>query len=195
IAGGADRWFPLLDRDVVLLPAVTVYLILQVLSKVCVGMVQFASAGRNPTKGLIVLFVILICAGAGLLMLPKAHNLEKMSITDAFFTATSATCVTGLIVVDTGKDFSMIGQTIILILIQLGGLGIVVFGAVLALLLGQALSVKESLAMQDLLNTKTCRCGITYRPRHRMLRCGGFTAFFIRSAHSVMRDSACSIPA
>ena len=157
IAAGADRWFPLLDRDVVLLPAVTVYLVLQVISKVCLGMVQFASSGRNPTKGLIVLFVILICAGAGLLMLPKAHNLEKMSITDAFFTATSATCVTGLIVVDTGKDFSMIGQTIILILIQLGGLGIVVFGAVLALLLGQALSVKESLAMQDLLNTKTLR--------------------------------------
>ncbi|MHC4951470.1 MAG: TrkH family potassium uptake protein [Planctomycetota bacterium] len=157
IAGGADRWFPLLDRDVVLLPAVTVYLVLQVISKVCVGMVEFASSGRNPTKGLIILFIILICAGAGLLMLPKAHNLEKMSITDAFFTATSATCVTGLIVVDTGKDFSMIGQTIILILIQLGGLGIVVFGAVLALLLGQALSVKESLAMQDLLNTKTLR--------------------------------------
>ena len=157
IVGGADRWFPLLDRDVVLLPAVTVYLILQVLSKVCLGMVEFASSGRNPTKGLIVLFVVLICAGAGLLMLPKAHNLDKMSITDAFFTATSATCVTGLVVVDTGQDFSMIGQTIILILIQLGGLGIVVFGAVLALLLGQALSVKESLAMQDLLNAKTLR--------------------------------------
>lgn len=157
IAGGADRWFPVLNRDVFLLPAVTVYLILQVLSKVCLGMVQFASTGKNPTLGLIVLFVILICAGAGLLMLPKAHNLETMSITDAFFTATSATCVTGLIVVDTGRDFSMIGQTTILILIQLGGLGIVVFGAVLALLLGQALSVKESLAMQDLLNAKTLR--------------------------------------
>ena len=157
IAGGADRWFPLLNRDVVLLPAVTVYLILQVLSKVCLGMVQFASTGKNPSIGLIVLFVILICAGAGLLMLPKAHNLDHMSVTDAFFTATSATCVTGLIVVDTGRDFSMIGQTVILILIQLGGLGIVVFGAVLALLLGQALSVKESLAMQDLLNAKTLR--------------------------------------
>ncbi|MHC5179695.1 MAG: TrkH family potassium uptake protein [Planctomycetota bacterium] len=157
IAGGADRWFPLLDRDVVLLPAVTIYLILQVLSKVCVGMVQFASSGRNPTKGLIILFIILICAGAGLLMLPKSHNLEKMSITDAFFTATSATCVTGLVVADTGRDFSLMGQTIILILIQLGGLGIVVFGAVLALLLGQALSVKESLAMQDLLSAKTLR--------------------------------------
>ncbi|MHC4374228.1 MAG: TrkH family potassium uptake protein [Planctomycetota bacterium] len=157
IAGGVDRWFPLLDRDVVLLPAVTVYLILQVLSKVCLGMVQFASSGKNPTKGLIILFIILICAGAGLLMLPKAHNLETMSITDAFFTATSATCVTGLVVADTGKDFSLMGQTIILILIQLGGLGIVVFGAVLALLLGQALSVKESLAMQDLLSAQTLR--------------------------------------
>ena len=71
-----------------------------------------------------------------MLMLPKAHNLDHMSVTDAFFTATSATCVTGLIVVDTGEDFTLIGQTIILILIQLGGLGIVVFGAVLALLLG-----------------------------------------------------------
>ncbi len=157
IAGGADRWFPLLDRDVVFLPAVSFYLVLQVLSKVCLGMVQFASTGKNPTLGLIILFIILICAGAGMLMLPKAHNLETMSITDAFFTATSATCVTGLIVADTGKDFTLMGQTIILILIQLGGLGIVVFGAVLALLLGQALSVKESLAMQDLLSTRTLR--------------------------------------
>ncbi|RKY12723.1 MAG: Trk family potassium uptake protein [Planctomycetota bacterium] len=157
IAGGADRWFPLLDRDMVLLPAVSVYLVLQVLSKVCLGMVRFASTGKNPTMGLIILFIILICAGAGLLMLPKAHNLETMSITDAFFTATSATCVTGLIVADTGRDFTLMGQTIILILIQLGGLGIVVFGAVLALLLGQALSVKESLAMQDLLNARTLR--------------------------------------
>ncbi len=157
IAGGADRWFPMLDRDVVLLPAVSVYLILQVLSKVCLSMVRFASTGKNPTMGLIILFIILICAGAGLLMLPKAHNLESMSITDAFFTATSATCVTGLIVADTGRDFTLMGQSIILILIQLGGLGIVVFGAVLALLLGQALSVKESLAMQDLLSAQTLR--------------------------------------
>jgi len=157
IIGGADRWLPLPEQEVVLQPAVTFYLILQVLSKVCLGMVEFASSGRNPTKGLIVLFVILICAGAGLLMLPKAHTMERMSITDAFFTATSATCVTGLIVVDTGRDFSMIGQTVILILIQLGGLGIVIFGAVLALLLGQALSVREPLAMQDLLSAKTLR--------------------------------------
>ncbi len=154
---GADDWFPALERSDIMLPAISVYLLLQAISKVCLGMVMLASSGQNPTQVLIMLFVVLICAGAGLLMLPKAHNMEKISVTDAFFTATSATCVTGLIVVDTGSDFTQLGQTIILMLIQLGGLGIVIFGAVLALLLGQALTVRESVAMQDLVNAQTLR--------------------------------------
>ena len=96
-------------------------------------------------------------SGAGLLMLPRssAPDTEKMSFVDALFTATSATCVTGLIVKNTGQDFSLMGKLIILSLIQLGGLGIVVFGAVFALLLGQALSLRESVAMQDLLSART----------------------------------------
>lgn len=152
---GAGRWFAVYYRSYVVLTSVSGYLVLQVISKVCLGMVLLASSGRNPTIALIVLFVVLICTGAGLLMLPRAHTMEKMSITDAFFTATSATCVTGLIVVDTGRDFTRMGQIVILSLIQLGGLGIVIFGAVLALMLGQALSVKEALAMQDILNAQT----------------------------------------
>lgn len=155
IAVGAGRWFAVEHRANVILTAVSGYLILQVISKVCLGMVLLASSGRNPTIILIILFIILICVGAGLLMLPRAHTLKHMSVTDAFFTATSATCVTGLVVVDTGRDFTQMGQIIILSLIQLGGLGIVIFGAVLALLLGQALSVRESLAMQDILNAQT----------------------------------------
>ncbi|MBL7214090.1 MAG: hypothetical protein ISS71_00260 [Phycisphaerae bacterium] len=155
IAVGAGRWFALESRSDVILTSVSGYLILQAISKVCLGMILLASSGRNPTLVLIVLFVVLICAGAGMLMLPRAHNLDNMSVTNAFFTATSATCVTGLIVVDTGSDFTQLGQIIILTLIQLGGLGIVIFGAVLALLLGQALSVRESLAMQDILNAQT----------------------------------------
>lgn len=155
IALGAGRWFAVEHRAHVILTAVSGYLILQVISKVCLGMVLLASSGRNPTMILIILFIILICVGAGLLMLPRAHTLNHMSVTDAFFTATSATCVTGLVVVDTGRDFTQMGQIIILSLIQLGGLGIVIFGAVLALLLGQALSVRESLAMQDILNAQT----------------------------------------
>lgn len=150
---GAGRWFiPIEHRALALQVAIAVYLILQVVAKVCFGMVRFASSGRNPSIGLIVLFVLLISAGGGLLMLPRAHTLNTMSLTDAVFTATSATCVTGLTVLDTGTDFSIIGQSIILILIQLGGLGIVVFGAVLAMMLGQPLSVRESATMQDLLN-------------------------------------------
>jgi trk system potassium uptake protein TrkH len=88
-------------------------------------------------------------------MLPRASAGENLGFVDALFTATSATCVTGLVVKDTGSDFSLMGQAIILSLIQLGGLGIVVFGAVFALLLGQALSLRESVAMQDLLNART----------------------------------------
>ena len=90
-------------------------------------------------------------------MLPRAAGQDKESLgfVDALFTSTSATCVTGLIVKDTGQDFSLMGQGVILGLIQLGGLGIVVFGAVFALLLGQALSVRESVAMQDLLSART----------------------------------------
>ncbi len=80
---------------------------------------------------------------------------KSLSPVDALFTATSATCVTGLVVKDTGYDFTLMGQVVILALIQLGGLGIVIFGAVLALLLGQALSVRESAAMQDLLSEGT----------------------------------------
>lgn len=137
--------------------AVGVYLVVQVVSKLCRTSVNLAASGRNPTRTLIASFVVLIISGAGVLMLPKASapGEPALSFVDALFTATSATCVTGLIVKDTGRDFSVMGQVVVLALIQLGGLGIVVFGAVFALLLGQALSLRESVAMQDLLSAST----------------------------------------
>jgi len=134
---------------------VGIYLIAQVVMKICRACVHLAASGQNPTRALVSSFLILIIVGAGLLMLPKSYNTQKMSFVDALFTATSATCVTGLIVKDTGQDFTIMGQLVILTLIQLGGLGIVIFGVVMALLLRQALSVKESVAMQDLLSTQT----------------------------------------
>ncbi|MHC5083080.1 MAG: TrkH family potassium uptake protein [Planctomycetota bacterium] len=151
----AGRWFAVGYRREAIFMAIVVYVVLQAISKICLGIVQLAASGQNPTRTLFVLFIALILVGGGLLMLPEAHTTESMSFTDAMFTATSATCVTGLVVVDTGTDFSRLGQFVILILIQLGGLGIVIFGAVLALLLGQALSVKESIAMQDMVNAQT----------------------------------------
>jgi len=151
---GAGHYFDKLEIAMVRHFAVGIYLILQVVIKVCRTVVNLAASGRSPTQTLIASFLVLIISGAGLLMLPKASAAEKISPVDALFTATSATCVTGLIVKDTGRDFSRMGQLVILSLIQLGGLGIVVFGAVIALLLGQA-SLRERVAMQDLLSART----------------------------------------
>jgi len=152
---GAGYWFAKDDPETVRNFAVGIYLVLQVVIKVCRTVVNLAASGRNPTRTLILSFLLLIFCGAGLLMLPRSSTGERTSFVDSVFTATSATCVTGLIVKNTGEDFSQMGQVIILSLIQLGGLGIVVFGAVFALLLGQAFSVREKVAMQDLLSART----------------------------------------
>ncbi len=152
---GARPVFHFEKPGLAIMLALGLYLIFEVVSKACRSCVNLAATGRNPTRALIGIFMILIITGAGLLMLPRSYSCPEMSLIDALFTATSATCVTGLVVKDTGSDFSMMGQAVILLLIQLGGLGIVIFGAVIALLLGQALSVRESVAMQDLLNTQT----------------------------------------
>ncbi len=154
---GAGRWFAPTQAEAAVVRhfAVGIYIILQVVTKLCRTSVNLAASGKSPTQTLIASFLVLIISGAGLLMLPRASTGENLSFVDALFTATSATCVTGLIVKDTGQDFSLMGHMVILALIQLGGLGIVVFGAVFALLLGQALSLRESVAMQDLLSTRT----------------------------------------
>jgi trk system potassium uptake protein TrkH len=152
---GADRWFGADNPAIVREAAIGIFLVIQVVLKVCRTAVNRAASGRNPTLTLISSFLILITVGAVVLWLPKSAANERIEPVDALFTATSATCVTGLIVKDTGSDFSFMGQIVILSMIQLGGLGIVVFGAVFALLLGQALTVRESVAMQDLLSART----------------------------------------
>ena len=152
---GSQWWFEDAERADVRHLSIGIYLIIEVIIKVCMASVRLAASGMNPTRTLIASFLVLIIAGGGLLMLPKASTGEPLSFIDALFTATSATCVTGLVVKDTGQDFTFMGQMIILVLIQLGGLGIVVFGAVFALLLGQAFSIRESVAMQDVLSAQT----------------------------------------
>jgi len=152
---GAGRWFDGYDPAAMRHFAVGIYLVVQVVIKLCRTCVNLAATGKNPTQVLIASFLFLITAGAGLLMLPRASTDEPLSLVDAVFTSTSATCVTGLIVKDTGKDFTLMGQVVILSLIQLGGLGIVVFGAIFALLLGQALTIRGQVAMQDLLSAST----------------------------------------
>jgi trk system potassium uptake protein TrkH len=150
----AGRWYTGYSPREYALDMVSVYLAFQVVDKLCRGIVNMA-AGHNPARSLMMIFIVLILSGAGLLMLPKSRNLDSIKFTDAVFTATSATCVTGLVVKNTGSDFSLFGQMVILFLIQLGGLGIVIFGAVLGMMLRQSFTVRESAAMQDLLSSDT----------------------------------------
>lgn len=87
---------------------------------------------RHPATTLITSFLIAIVIGAFLLKLPSA-TYREISFLDALFTAVSAVCVTGLIVLDTGSDFTPFGQTVILLLIQFGGLGIITSASIVFL--------------------------------------------------------------
>ncbi len=99
-------------------------------------------------------FLALILTGTVLLSLPIAHARPGISPLDALFTATSAVCVTGLTVVDTGRDFNRFGQITILILIQLGGLGIMTFAVLVLQVVGQKLSFRSQAALQDVFYQK-----------------------------------------
>ncbi|HWL23822.1 MAG TPA: TrkH family potassium uptake protein [Ureibacillus sp.] len=107
----------------------------------------------NPPKVLVLGFATVILIGAFLLTLPIATEDGKgLSFLNALFTATSATCVTGLVVVDTGDTFSLFGELVILILIQIGGLGFMTFATFLFLLLGKKISLKERLLLKEAFN-------------------------------------------
>lgn len=99
-------------------------------------------------------FLALIAVGTLLLMLPiSLASGDWNSPLTAFFTATSAVCVTGLIVVDTGTYFSAFGQGVVLTLIQLGGLGYMSATTLLLLLIGRRLGLKDRLAIQQAMET------------------------------------------
>ncbi|MEL7354789.1 MAG: TrkH family potassium uptake protein [Cyanobacteria bacterium J06560_5] len=99
-------------------------------------------------------FLALIAVGTLLLMLPfSTASGDWNSPLTAFFTATSAVCVTGLIVVDTGSFFSSFGQGVVLTLIQLGGLGYMTATTLLLLVLGRRLCLKDRLAIQQAMDT------------------------------------------
>ena len=116
---------------------------------------RFLATLRSPPALLFVgSFLTLIAVGTGLLLLPvaTAPGEPPTSFTDALFTATSGVCVTGLVVVDTGTHWAPLGRYVILSLIQLGGLGLMTFGSVFALLLWRGMRVRESVMMQEVLS-------------------------------------------
>ena len=90
-------------------------------------------AGSSATQIICISFVLVIAAGTLLLTLPISSKSGRLGVIDAMFTATSATCVTGLIVRDTWTQFSFFGQAVLLLLIQVGGLGLVTLTSFFAL--------------------------------------------------------------
>ncbi|MDP8229557.1 MAG: potassium transporter TrkG [Candidatus Gorgyraea atricola] len=107
----------------------------------------------KPPQVVIFSFLIAILIGAVLLSLPQSSSDgESIGAVDAFFTATSATCVTGLIVKDTGTDFSDFGRSVILFLIQIGGLGIMTLSTFFAILLGRKLTLRENVVVKGALD-------------------------------------------
>lgn len=108
----------------------------------------------SPFKILAIGFATVILTGGVLLSLPiSSVSGQYTSLLDTIFTATSAVCVTGLVVVDTGTYWSVFGQWIILILIEIGGLGFMALSTIFALLLGKRISLRERLVMQEAYNT------------------------------------------
>ena len=90
-------------------------------------------AGSSATQTICSSFLLVIAVGTLLLTLPISSRTGRLGVIDAMFTATSATCVTGLVVRDTWSQFSLFGQVIILMLIQVGGLGLVTLTSFFAL--------------------------------------------------------------
>ncbi|MGM0580590.1 MAG: TrkH family potassium uptake protein [Bacteroidota bacterium] len=106
----------------------------------------------KPARTFIYSFLLLIAFGTGVLMLPAMSIQEgSMPFMDALFTSVSASCVTGLIVVDTATYFTMKGQFVIMILFQLGGLGIISFTSFFATFLKSGVGIKQQLMLQDFL--------------------------------------------
>jgi trk system potassium uptake protein TrkH len=107
----------------------------------------------SPPRILVSGFALIILLGAVLLSMPFASaSGERLPFIDALFTATSATCVTGLVVVDTGTYFSVPGQVILMCLFQLGGLGFMTMATLVALVLRKKISLRERLLLQEAMN-------------------------------------------
>jgi trk system potassium uptake protein len=112
----------------------------------------FQAPKVSPAKILVGGFALLILTGAILLSLPISARSGRLPFLDALFTSTSAVCVTGLVVVDTGTYFTRFGQSVIMMLIQIGGLGIMTAATLLFILLGKKITLRERLVIQEALN-------------------------------------------
>lgn len=116
--------------------------------------VKIKKTSFTPMRILATGFAVVIFIGAILLMLPISSADGKVTpFADCLFIATSSTCVTGLVTLDTGTHWNYFGKTVIMVLIEIGGLGFMSFATLFALLFGRKISLQERLIMQESLNS------------------------------------------
>lgn len=115
---------------------------------------KFLAKKLTQTQMIVIGYALIILIGSTLLMLPvSSRDGQFTSFFDCFFTATSASCVTGLIVVDTYQHWSVFGQCVLLLLIQLGGLGFMTIGVFFAIILRRKIGLRTRGVLQESVNT------------------------------------------
>ncbi len=135
---------------------VQAYIIITLILKLIQGSGRIMHLDLMPEQLVLLSFLSVILVGAALLKMPNATPSDRpISTLDALFTATSATCVTGLIVRDTGSEFTLLGQIIVMLLIQVGGLGLMTITTSFALILGQSMGIRERILIGDVLSSQT----------------------------------------
>jgi trk system potassium uptake protein TrkH len=115
---------------------------ISILMKIRIRIRNFFSRHLSPPRIFVLSFAGVILAGGILLWFPFSATKDYLRFVDALFTSTSAVCVTGLVVIDVGKDLTTLGQVITIFLFQIGGLGIITFSTVFFVLMGRGLSFK-----------------------------------------------------
>ncbi|MBQ2701309.1 MAG: Trk family potassium uptake protein [Clostridia bacterium] len=115
-----------------------------------------ASKRQRPERYLALGFLTLILLGATLLSLPIASSDgESHGVVNALFTATSAVCVTGLVTLDTATAWSLFGQSVLLVLIQVGGLGFMVFATLIMVIMGKRITLKNRMLIRESMNASS----------------------------------------
>lgn len=127
---------------------------LLIISEVYKLMKVIDSVKMSPLLLFALSFLVIILFGSGLLMMPSAHTVP-ISYLDALFTSTSAVCVTGLVVVNTSTTFTLLGKIIILLLIQIGGLGIMAFTGFFSYAFTGSVSFRDRLMLKDMVSADT----------------------------------------
>lgn len=144
-------WYEQVDHSPNLLKTTVVILFLIDLSK---SMLSMQRISWHPSILFGGSFLFLIAIGTGFLLLPNATT-NGISFTDALFTSTSAVCVTGLIVVDTSTAYTSFGQTLIMVLFQIGGLGIMTFTSFFGFFFKGGASYQSAIALRDIVNEQS----------------------------------------